>query len=49
MVNYLYDLEEIEKNHEAFAQQRTVVAASGVSKLVRAPARDAAPVGANGK
>ncbi|MET0632679.1 MAG: malonyl-CoA decarboxylase family protein, partial [Xanthobacteraceae bacterium] len=49
MVNYLYDLEDIEKNHEAFAQQRQVVAASAVSKLVRAPARDAVPAGANGK
>ena len=49
MVNYLYDLEDIEKNHEAFAQQRQVVAASAVSKLVRTPARDAVPAGANGK
>ena len=23
MVNYLYELADIEKNHEAFAQQRT--------------------------
>jgi malonyl-CoA decarboxylase len=48
MVNYLYDLEHIEKNHEAFAQQRTVVAANSVSRLVRAaPARDVVPVAAN--
>jgi malonyl-CoA decarboxylase len=40
MVNYLYDLEDIEKNHEAYAQHRTVVAASAVSKLARAAARD---------
>jgi malonyl-CoA decarboxylase len=45
MVNYLYDLEDIEKNHEAFAQQRTVVAASAVTRLLRAPARDVVPAG----
>jgi malonyl-CoA decarboxylase len=38
MVNYLYDLDDIEKNHEAFAQQRTVVASNAVTRLVRAPA-----------
>ena len=40
MVNYLYDLADIEKNHEAFAQQRTVVASSAVTKLVKTPAFD---------
>jgi malonyl-CoA decarboxylase len=40
MVNYLYELADIEKNHEAFAQQRTVVASSAVTKLVKAPAFD---------
>ena len=46
MVNYLYDLEDIEKNHEAFAQQRTVVAAGAVTRLLRStPARDVVPVG----
>jgi malonyl-CoA decarboxylase len=35
MVNYQYDLEDIEKNHEAFAEGRTVVAASGVQRLLR--------------
>ena len=35
MVNYRYDLDEIEKNHEAFANQGEVVAASGVRKLAR--------------
>ena len=35
MVNYLYDLDDIEKNHEAYAQQRIVVASSAVTKLVR--------------
>jgi malonyl-CoA decarboxylase len=46
MVNYLYDLEDIEKNHEAYAQHRTVVASSAVTRLARAPARDLVP--ANG-
>jgi malonyl-CoA decarboxylase len=40
MVNYLYELADIEKNHEAYAQQRTVVASSAVTKLVKAPAFD---------
>jgi malonyl-CoA decarboxylase len=40
MVNYLYDLEDIEKNHEAYAQQRTVVASSAVTRLARTGARD---------
>ncbi len=35
MVNYLYDLDHIEKNHEAFAEQRTVVASSAVKRLQR--------------
>jgi malonyl-CoA decarboxylase len=45
MVNYLYDIEHIERNHEAYAQQRTVVAASSISRLVKAPARDIVPAG----
>jgi malonyl-CoA decarboxylase len=45
MVNYLYDLEDIETNHEAYAQYRTVVAAPAVSKLVRAVTRDVVPAG----
>jgi malonyl-CoA decarboxylase len=40
MVNYLYVLDDIEKNHEAYAQQRTIVASSAVTKLARAPARE---------
>jgi len=40
MVNYLYELADIEKNHEAFAQQRTIVASSAVTKLVKTPAFD---------
>src|SRR5579871_1126668 len=35
MVNYLYRLEDIEKNHEAYANQREVVASSAVKKLLR--------------
>jgi malonyl-CoA decarboxylase len=37
MVNYQYDLDDIEKNHEAFAENRTVVAASGIRRLARTP------------
>jgi malonyl-CoA decarboxylase len=37
MVNYLYDLDEIEKNHEAYAEQRAVVASNAVQRLLRAP------------
>jgi malonyl-CoA decarboxylase len=44
MVNYLYDPEYIERNHEAYAQQRTVVAAKSVSKLIRSPVREIVPV-----
>ena len=35
MVNYLYDLDEIEKNHEAFAEGRTVVASNAVQRYLR--------------
>jgi malonyl-CoA decarboxylase len=44
MVNYLYDLEDIEENHEAFAQQRTVVASKAVTSLNKVPARDVVPL-----
>ncbi len=44
MVNYLYELDEIEKNHEAYAKQRTVIAAGAVKRLVRGSARDVVPV-----
>jgi malonyl-CoA decarboxylase len=43
MVNYLYDLDYIEQNHEAYAQQHAVVAASAVSRLVRTPSREVVP------
>jgi malonyl-CoA decarboxylase len=44
MVNYLYDLDYIERNHEVYAQQHAVVAASAVSRLVRSPALEIVPV-----
>jgi malonyl-CoA decarboxylase len=44
MVNYLYDLDYIERNHEAYAQQHAVVAASAVSRLVQIPVHDIVPV-----
>jgi malonyl-CoA decarboxylase len=44
MVNYLYDLDYIERNHEAYAQQHAVVASSQVTRLVTAPAREIVPV-----
>jgi malonyl-CoA decarboxylase len=43
MVNYLYDLAEIERNHEAYANQDAVAASSVVKKgLPRARAHAAA-------
>jgi malonyl-CoA decarboxylase len=42
-VNYLYDLADIEKNHEAYAENRTVVASSAVTRLARHTARDLVP------
>jgi len=44
MVNYLYDLDYIERNHEAYAQQRAIVASSAITRLVTAPAREIIPV-----
>ncbi len=43
MVNYLYDLDDIEKNHEAFAEGRTVVASSAVQRFLR-PTLELVPV-----
>ncbi|MGA8823047.1 MAG: malonyl-CoA decarboxylase family protein, partial [Pseudolabrys sp.] len=37
MVNYLYDLDEIERNHEAYAEGPTVVASGAVQRLLRPP------------
>ncbi len=44
MVNYLYELDDIEKNHEAYARARTVAAASAITRLVRGSPRDVVPV-----
>ncbi len=37
MVNYLYELDDIEKNHELYAESRTVVASSAVQRMLRPP------------
>jgi malonyl-CoA decarboxylase len=37
MVNYQYDLGDIETNHEAYEETRTVAAASTVQRLLRPP------------
>ena len=39
MVNYLYRLEDIEKNHEAYANQDEIAASSAVKKLLRSEGR----------
>ncbi|MBO0716453.1 MAG: malonyl-CoA decarboxylase, partial [Rhizobiales bacterium] len=44
MVNYLYDLDYIERNHEAYAQHRAVVAAGAVTRLVTMPEEEIVPV-----
>ena len=44
MVNYLYDVDYIERNHEAYAQQRVIVASNAVTRLVTTPAREIVPV-----
>ena len=43
MVNYQYDLDEIEKNHEAYAEAREVVASPAVQRLLR-PSLELVPV-----
>jgi malonyl-CoA decarboxylase len=42
MVNYLYDLDDIERNHEAYAEKGEVITSPGVRRLLRAdlPAQD---------
>ncbi|MFL5049114.1 MAG: malonyl-CoA decarboxylase [Xanthobacteraceae bacterium] len=44
MVNYLYDLRNIEKNHEAYAETRTIVTSNTVKRLARAAATEVVPV-----
>src|SRR5262249_21419144 len=39
MVNYLYRLDDIEKNHEAYANEGEVVASNAVKKLVKSEGR----------
>ena len=39
MVNYLYDLDEIERNHDAFANKGEIVAANSVKKMLRGESR----------
>ncbi len=43
MVNYCYDLDDIEENHEAFAEKGTVAAARAVHRALRAELPDDAP------
>jgi malonyl-CoA decarboxylase len=43
MVNYLYDLKNIEKNHEAYAESRTIVTSGAVKRLARGLARELVP------
>ena len=44
MVNYLYRLEDIEKNHEAYAGGQRVVASSAVRRLLRGASAELVPV-----
>jgi malonyl-CoA decarboxylase len=44
MVNYLYDLDDIEKNHEAYAANRTIAASNAVKKLARAAPGEVVPL-----
>ena len=44
MVNYLYDLKNIEKNHEAYAEGRAIAASSAVRRLARAAPTEVVPV-----
>jgi malonyl-CoA decarboxylase len=39
MVNYLYDLDEIEKNHEAYANHGEIAASSALRRLLKAEVR----------
>jgi malonyl-CoA decarboxylase len=38
MVNYLYKLDDIEDNHEAYAREGRVVMSDSVKRLLRKPA-----------
>src|SRR3954452_1141118 len=39
MVNYLYRLEDIEKNHEAYANQGEIAASNSVKRLLKSDSR----------
>ena len=39
MVNYRYDLKEIERNHEAYANDGEVTASKAVRQMAKAPPR----------
>jgi malonyl-CoA decarboxylase len=39
MVNYLYRLDDIEKNHEAYADRYEVTASSAVKKMLKTEGR----------
>ena len=47
MVNYLYDLGDIEKNHESYANQSLIISSSAVRKMLRSGGRIKLP-GSNG-
>jgi malonyl-CoA decarboxylase len=40
MVNYLYRLEDIEKNHERYATERRIASAAPIKELLKEPPRD---------
>lgn len=44
MVNYLYDPEDIEKNHEAYAANRTIAVSNAVKRLVRGAPSEIVPL-----
>jgi malonyl-CoA decarboxylase len=44
MVNYLYDLDHIEQNHESYAEGHTVVASNAIRRLVRKAPAELVPV-----
>jgi len=46
MVNYLYDLDEIEANHEAYANEKHVMASGAVKRLWKGSPRSRLQVGA---
>lgn len=44
MVNYLYDLADIEKNHELYAESRVIAASGAVRKLAQAMTGEVVPL-----